>query len=204
MRFNDSMLRQLLMMGCLLLTSCTTTTPPSHFYLLANLVETGGISVPNEQAKPSWGLVVGPVSLPEYLDRPQIVTRLTFHELKLDELHRWGSALDDQLQRLVADNLSQLLANQQVIPYTVAEKHGLDYQLFLDVLQLEGQLGQAAVLKVHWSLLDRQQREILLSETVQIQNPLTDVSYAAFVTGQSRAFAQLSRIIAERLQHTLE
>ncbi len=74
--------------ACVLALVGCGTTPPSRFYSLEPLPEavrsagdTGGLSVN-----------VGPVMIPEGLDRPQMITRLGPNELSIHDYDRWSEA----------------------------------------------------------------------------------------------------------------
>src|SRR5688572_6149535 len=79
-----------------LLAACTAARPTS-FYTLGTMTE------PAEAPRPKEGLVVGlgPVTLPPYLDRPDIVTREGENQMRLAELHRWVEPLDSLLTRIM-------------------------------------------------------------------------------------------------------
>ena len=66
-----------IMAGC-------ATTPPSRFYILEP-VKTDAAAQPSE---PATAVGVGPVELPKYLDRPQIVVRSGANELFYDETRK--------------------------------------------------------------------------------------------------------------------
>ncbi|MCB1821939.1 MAG: membrane integrity-associated transporter subunit PqiC, partial [Candidatus Competibacteraceae bacterium] len=81
------------MAGLFMLAGCGST-PPTAFYTLSPL----SASLPTAQTSASRSDVtigVGPVTVPEFLDRPQIVTRTTANRLDVDEFHRWGGSLQE-------------------------------------------------------------------------------------------------------------
>src|SRR5512145_1644163 len=86
----------------LLLGGCASQ--PSRFYLLSAMPDniTASPAMSNQQA-PTIG--VGPITLPRYVDRPQIVTRTGPYEIKLAEFDRWAEGLDANFSRVLAENL---------------------------------------------------------------------------------------------------
>ena len=60
-------------------------------------------------------VAVGPVAIPDYLDRPQILTRSGPSELQLAEFERWAGSLEKDVSRVLAENLSTLLEKDHVI-----------------------------------------------------------------------------------------
>jgi uncharacterized protein len=69
------------------------STQPSRFYVLTDLAS---VESPPQVTTAGQGpaVGVGPVTLPKYLDRPQIATRAGRHELAYDEFERWAEPLD--------------------------------------------------------------------------------------------------------------
>ena len=58
---------------------------------------------------------VFPVAMPDYLDRPQVVTRVSENEIKLDEFNRWAEPLKENFYTVLVENLSTLLSNEKII-----------------------------------------------------------------------------------------
>ena len=91
----------------MILTGCASS-PSSKFYQL-NPVQnktsvTGDVSSDQSQV-----IAIGPVRIPDYLDRPQIVTRSGKNELKLSEFDRWAGSLESDVNRVLVEDISSLL-----------------------------------------------------------------------------------------------
>src|SRR5262245_33951851 len=72
---------------CLLGLSGCRSSPPPRFYVLPSLTS-ADTALPAAPRDLTIG--VGPVSLPPYLDRPQIVTRASRAKLELGEYDQWA------------------------------------------------------------------------------------------------------------------
>src|SRR4030095_6551025 len=87
---------------------------PSRFFTLTPLArperDTAG-SVPHPDRV---ALGVGPITLPGYLDRDQLVTRISENRLAVAENDRWGEPLEENVSRVISQNLSLLLADDKV------------------------------------------------------------------------------------------
>ena len=59
-------------------------------------------------------LEVGPVTLPGYLDRPQIVTRKGRDEIEPAEFDLWPEPLKSSVSRTLGENLATLLRTDRV------------------------------------------------------------------------------------------
>src|SRR4030095_6149431 len=80
----------------LVLSGCFGSTPPTHFYLVPSL--TGGDTAPPVSAdQRDLTLGVGPVTVPPYLDRSQIVTRTSRAKLTLADFDQWAGPLADTM-----------------------------------------------------------------------------------------------------------
>src|SRR5512137_1498671 len=89
------------MIGLMVLTACAS--PPSHFYTLSPSQDTLAGSAS------SATVAVGPVSIPESVNRPEMVVQVGPNQVALDEFNRWAAPLQAEIQRVVVENLVQLL-----------------------------------------------------------------------------------------------
>ena len=86
---------------------------PTRFYTLSAMTDAPGGKPPATRADLTVG--IGPVTLPPYLDRPQLVTWTAPGELKVDEFVRWGEPLDTGVTRTTVENLAALLPQDRVV-----------------------------------------------------------------------------------------
>ena len=188
----------------------------SPFYiLLAVLVAVAGCGAKGPSpdfyvlhARPSDSLVgvergiavgVGPIELPEHLNRSQIVTRDTDFRLELSESHQWAEPLKDSVSRVIAVNLSNMLESNRVYVIPRRQKVSLDFQVSIDVARFDGELGEAAVLGARWTLYGKNTRDPLLSKVTIVSEATDDGSYNALVAASSRVLEILSQEIAEAI-----
>jgi uncharacterized protein len=178
------------------LGACTST--PSRFYMLNPLAPSDGMS-PAAQAERGPVIGLGPITLPRYLDQPQIVSRASRHQLVLGELDRWAEPLQGNFSRVLADNLSLLIPTDHLFVQEWPRSVTLDYQVKVDVQHFDGWLGGESVLIARWSLLDRAERE-LLSRKVHLNAPAGGHDYEAMVVAMNQLLEALSRDIATAVQ----
>jgi uncharacterized lipoprotein YmbA len=173
-------------------------TQPARFYTLSPS------SAPGERpkavsAEQGIAVAVGPVAIPDYLNRPQILTRLGSREIRLSEFERWAGSLEEDVSRVLAENLSILLSPDNVtvlrwgrgvqpVPAT--------YRVGVDVTRFEGTLGGSAVLAARWSVTREEDGMVLAARESNIKEPVEGQEYDALVNAMSRALATLSREIA--------
>ncbi len=184
------------MAGFLIVSGCGST-PPTQFYTLSPLhnasLQATGVSRSN------IAIGVGPITVPDFLDRPQIVTRTTTSQLDVNEYHRWGGSLQEDFTRVLVDNLSRLLATDHISAYPSLELLDLQYRFVLDVQQFDGRLGEGVTLSVIWTLLDERAGKPIRVQRFTHTEPVTLSSYSALVVAHSAALAALSRELANAI-----
>lgn len=98
----------------LVLAACVSLkrTPEGRFFVLDARVPPPSADVRRE---PVALVGVESVRLPDYLDRPQLVTWSGSSELEVDEFMRWAEPLQGGIDRTVTANLAALLPEYQVV-----------------------------------------------------------------------------------------
>ena len=141
----------------LMIQGCTGTRP-STFYIL-NPISRAPAPQITESKTQSIGVLLGPLSIPEFLDRPQIVTRSSENILRLAEFHRWGGSFQTNILRILGENLSILLNSDRILMFRQQTLFPVDYGVTLDVHQFDGELGSTVVLNVDWVVIDQRDRK---------------------------------------------
>ena len=99
---------------------------------------------------PQVAIGIGPIRLPEYLDRRNIIVRNSRNEFELAEISQWAEPMADTFARVLADNLSVLPGHPSNHPVPWRSSMPIDYQLTIQVAQFDGMLGEQAFLRAHW------------------------------------------------------
>jgi uncharacterized protein len=168
---------------------------PSRFYLLSALANPE-IASPGTSGQQGPTIGVGPVTLPRYVDRPQIVTRTSPYEIKLAEFDRWAEALDTNFSRALAENLSLLLPTARVVMSPWSRATLIDYQITVDVTHFLTQVGGDSLLIADWTLFKGEGQDVLTSGRSRFSASPGGQDYAAIVAAMSQTVASLSREIA--------
>lgn len=129
-----------------LAVGCLGTSPDPHFYTLNAISTAQGAALDGEPL----GIAVGPIQLPRYLRRPQIVTRRGDYRLDYHERHRWAASLESETLRVLGANFSVLLATDRVAVYPLQGGFPLKYRVRMDVEQFDGELSGEMRLQVRW------------------------------------------------------
>ncbi len=188
-----------LLAAVLLAAAGCAETRPTNFYILSSLPPAAAESLGAGGDKLSLG--VGPATLPGYLDRPQVVSLASSNKLELAEFHKWAEPLQDNFLRVLAENLSILLATDRVERLPLRRALPIDYQVAVEMIRFDADLDGTALLVARWKILDPDGRRPLVAR----KSSFTEASGSgtdreAVVAAMSRAVADLSREIATELR----
>jgi uncharacterized lipoprotein YmbA len=178
-------------------TGCATS-PPSSFYTLTPMR-----ALPDSGGPPSAapGVGLGPVNFPQFLDRPQIVTRDAGNRLAIDEFHRWGGTIQDDFLRVWLENMSALLGTTSVFAFPNEVRYPLDFRVTADILAFEGTYDGYAVLRARWVVLDHRTDQVLRVEETHYRRPLAEPKdEGALIAAMSETLGDFSRDVAVTLQ----
>lgn len=174
------------------LAAACSGTPPSRFYQLS-----AAASPPAPASTVS--VAVGPVAVPAAIDRPQLVVTVAPNQVRLDEFNRWAAPVQNDIARVVAENLVAMLGTPQVVVSAQTLAVVPDYRAAIDVQRFESAPGQAATLDAVWTVARSKDGRSRTGRTT-VREPVPGTTYDALVAAHSRAVAQLSRDIAGAVQ----
>lgn len=174
-----------------LLISACGSTPQSDYYILSTLPDdTGGNTGPF--------IGVGPITVPQYLDRKGIVTREDSNHLKISSFHRWAEPLPDGVQRVVAVNLAGLLDTEQVTTFPWLRSTPPEYGVEMNVVELSAE-GRNTRLVVKWVLRDLADNAVIEQRISNYTRQAGGAEPGDIAAAYSDLLAQLSRDIAARI-----
>lgn len=177
----------------LLLGACATTPTASFFALDAGEVAPRGTALTRV-------LALGPIDLPEYLDRPQIVSRAGGNRLIVDEFNRWGGRLDQEIGRELTRWLGQRLGTRQVYAYPSRIAARIDYRVALEVRRFDGVLGGDVELDVTWAIIDESTAAVARTGHSAYRLTAASPGYDVYADVLGRLLARLGEDIATALQ----
>ena len=182
----------------LALAGCLGSSRPSRFYTLEPLQVR---DAPGSTATDAT-LAVGPVELPDYVDRPQIVTRSGNNELVIAEFERWGGSLDNQISASLVATLRDRLASRQiaVVPWKSAVlSSGRAYRVTVSVSRFDGVPGRSVALQARWELRTQSggKEESLVVKEASVTEQIDGPEYDALVAAMQRALVRLGEQMAD-------
>jgi uncharacterized protein len=148
----------LVCLGSAILTAgCLFSPQPdkSKFFVLAPDVAQGAKVTPAAAGAPHQLVIgLGPIKLPEYLDRSDVVTRVAPNRLELSPVDRWAEPLSTDFRQVMAQDLSARLGTQMITFYPWYRTTHVDYQVRIDVYRFERDSHDTATLVAHWQIFD--------------------------------------------------
>ena len=189
----------ILLMLSVFVVACGTS-PPVQYYSLQPVEP-----VLENDAENSIIVRLGPLRIPEYLKRPQIVTRTDNAEVIIDDFSRWAEPLDQAIHSVVASNLDSLLSDVIVIAYPYITAIDCDYWILGGVSRFDADENGKVTLIVQWGLMDSKRNTILAPLRRQFEAQTTGSNDpGAIATAMSDVLNQFSHEIAEQLDSAID
>ena len=170
---------------------------PNRFYSLAPLPAQPGVTADNP-GDATYAL--GPITLPAYLDRQALVTRLGPTQLRYSEVDYWAGPLTDSISAVLLQDLMALTGNNRILAYPWANNAKFDYQIAVQLLQFEQSASGECVLSARWTISDGRTRQVLVVRDSQFARAASATDTAAAVAALSATLGDLSKEIATALR----
>lgn len=170
----------------------------SKFFVLSPEAEHGAAPVPSSIGATNQLIVgLGPIKLPEYLDRPEVVTRVAPNRLELSPSDRWAEPLSSDFRQVMAQDLSARLGTQMIIFYPWYRTSHIDYQVTIDVYRFERDSHGTVTLVAHWQVFDGSGDILYATDSTVTETAGSGEPGAAAL---SRALGSLAGQIASSIQ----
>jgi hypothetical protein len=177
------------------LTGCGSSRE-TYYTLSAGAGVTGATSASSES---TYSVAVGPITLPEVVDRPQFVLRAGQNEVTIVELHRWAGPLKSEIPRIIAENLAANLNVKRVAAYPQGAGDNADYRVLVDIQRFDSTMGESVTIDALWTV-KRASDGVLRTGRSTGRESSSGGSYDAVAAAHSRALATISREIAEAIR----
>ena len=183
--------------ACLLVIALAAVLPgcgtsASRFYRLDTT------AAPNNASAVQTAVMVGPVSVPAAVDRPEFVVQVAPNRVEVEEFDRWAAPLDDSIARAVAGDLSVLLATPDVATAPLADFNPA-YNVTINVQRFESLKGDAAVVDALWAVRRAAGGKTRSGRTIA-REAVQGEGFDALAAAHSRAIAKLSSDIAAAIR----
>jgi uncharacterized lipoprotein YmbA len=182
--------RLILLSSVLLLAACSLGSKSFYVLTADGPAPSGG----------GMGIGVGPITLAEYIDRPNLVLAESANQLAVSEDHRWAGDLAASITRVTAANLGRQLHTGNVRSYPWRGDDGIRYQITMDIRQFHGGADGYAVIEAGWRAYSLPERTLKASRTFVDREALEADGYQPLVAAQSRLLSRLAADIAGALK----
>jgi uncharacterized lipoprotein YmbA len=195
-----------LMGGC-------AVTDPTQYYTLGQ-IRTGSrargtassptiasTSPPSMASTGAVAIGVGPVIIPGYLDRVQIVTRTGADQVAISMFDRWAESLEDGIARTLADEIGARVPTERIVmfPWRGVVARIIQYQVVVAVLRFDGRPGGDVTLDTRWRILDRDGKELAFNRST-LTEAAAGPGYEPMVAAMTRAVGALGQEIAAEIR----
>ncbi len=181
------------------ITGCSLApkADPSQFFVLNPMMENQASASATEL---DVALGLGPIRIPEYLRRPQMVTRVGPNQVTYAEYDRWAQPLEASFIRVLREDLSGLFGVVDIAIHPWFSTAQLDFTVEIEVERFERDPSGAAQLRCMWVIKDGTSGERLDGGQFNQSQPADSATAGASVAAQSRLLGELSREIATAIK----
>lgn len=171
---------------------CGTSTPP-HFYTLDSTA-TADAATPAA----AYGIMVGPVSVPASVDRPEFVVQVAPNRVAIDEFNRWAEPLAEGIAHTVARDLAALLRTPDVAVAPFAN-FAPAYRVTINVQRFDSRPGDSVLVEAVWAVRRAADGNTRSGRTVA-REVVDGKGFDALAAAHSRALGYLSEDIAAAIR----
>lgn len=184
-----------ILLAIALATGACSTGNTTRYYMLS---ADSNASVSRSLSE-SLVLGVGPVTIPDYLDRAELVFQSSPNRFEIPSQHRWAGSLQQDVQRVFGTNLANELGTTTVHFHPWDRRLKCDVEVSLAVVRFHSVTGEDAVLEANWQI-DRGSGESTAQGHLIKREPLAGDGYEAVVAAQSRLLSQVAKELAAKVR----
>jgi uncharacterized lipoprotein YmbA len=174
------------LLAALVVAGCGTSPPVLYFTLASG-------APPRSTSAPIYTIAVGPVTVPEIVDRPHLVLRVSPTRVEVAEQARWAAPLKIEIPRVIANQLARLLPGASTVTSSERATGLPDYRVLVDIQRFDSAPGEAATIEASWSV---RSRDGALVDGRSVANEQAGGGYDEVVAAHSRALGGVAKDIA--------
>ena len=129
------------------LAAACGTSPKENFYTLGS-DPASGAPAPGSNVS----IFVGPVTIPEEVDRAPLVLRRGPNQVEILDQERWAEPLKSAIPRVLAEGLMRELGTSRVFAARQGASQPVDYRVAVEVRRFESSLENGASIDAVWTI----------------------------------------------------
>ena len=166
-------------------------SPESRFYSL------GTIKTTTELKTKDLSVGINEVELPDYLNRPQIVfVNENSSQIEIAREDRWAEALTSMIQRVVAEDMSEILPKAQVVA-KASLLENFDRIVDIQIVRFDIVENKKVVLEAWWYIKDSE-RNVLKKGKTSIMRE-AEGGYNKYIAAMNELLMEMSLDIAKKI-----
>lgn len=139
---------------------------------------------------------LGPVSLPAYLDRNQVATRLSPSEVTYSQWDHWAEPLGGTVPAVLRQHLASQLGTDAIVSYPWLGTTHVDYQIEVRLERFETDTTGESHLAGRWAIRDLRRDRQLVARDTSLTRPGPPNDTAAATIALRGMLSDLGREIA--------
>lgn len=164
------------------------STPPNNYYVL-----TAEVNAAANAQTPSIG--VGPITIPEYLNRNSMVFQQSGNQLDIEKSERWAEPLTDGILRVMSINLGSALGTQNVQGFPWSPGQTPDYGVTVRILEMDANAAGAEMV-AEWEVRHPADGGTLTRQITQLEAGYGGAGFSP--EGAAAAYSELLRQLSDR------
>jgi uncharacterized lipoprotein YmbA len=186
----------LLGIGLLLLSACGSA-PTEHYYTLLGTLPVAHVD--DAAAEPTPAITIASVTLPEAVDRSELVVRSGSNTVTVMETQRWAESLKSAVPRAMAGDLSRLLGGATVSVQADNASRDAKYLVYIDITRFDSILNEAVSVDAIWSVRLTGGEQIKAGKS-SLHVPVASGGFEQLVAAYAQALGELSGEIATQIK----
>jgi hypothetical protein len=184
----------------LFLSGCIRNSRPVQYYMLnADSGITDTVKVAGASQGPVIGL--GPIRIPDYLNRLEMIVAVSDNQYRLFEDHRWAERLDQNISLALFKALPRQLDTVRIVRFPWGQRQVIDYQVGIDILEFNVDANGQSRLIAQWFI--KRKNKPTIDRRSDYRFPASTTDQAVMVKAQSQCLAKLGQEISATLRQLM-
>jgi uncharacterized lipoprotein YmbA len=187
------------LLGIGLLLSACGSAPTEHYYTLLGTPPVGRVGDAVAAAGPTPAITIASVTLPEAVERSELVVRSGSNSVTVMETQRWAESLKSAVPRAIAGDLSRLLDGATVSVQADNASRDAKYLVYIDITRFDSVLNEAVSVDAIWSVRLAGGEQIKAGRS-SLRVPVASGGFEQLVAAHAQALGELSGEMATQIK----